>query len=580
MQEECCAHSQRIVTSPVRSGHHAVRFEVRDDDRYFSASRSEIHRSSDRDTLGQDYWYGFSIYIPEEWPDQDSGFTIISQWHGSPDKDQGEISRSPVLRLEYRNKKFKILGAYSKEEIQTSDSGTSVLLYNDDEFAKKGTWHDFIFNMKWSYESDGYVQAWIDGQRVVDYNGPIGYNDTRGPYFKMGVYRSLNNTGTMVIYHDSYRKGNSFAEVNPDQDNSPLPTATLVPTSTPHATPTPDASVGAIQLVANMPDSIGVGETVKASIEARGVGMDGIYGSQLELSFDPSLVTIRNLKINPDLSYVLRSQVDTITGKISMVASRTGQQPGLIDNVTLATFDVQASNIPGTATFLFADEKLSDPYANRLEAVTKNHTLTITGDTFPIPTDEPTSVPTGEPTPKPTNQPTPSPTIQPTPKPTDQPTPGPTIEPNTAIVFGQVLLTGRDSNKLAGTTLVVTEEGFSTVLTSTTTDANGNFTLSDVPIDTSISIRAEMVGYLSATCDNPSVTAPETGLAAVTLLSGDITGDDAVNIIDATAVGIEFGQSGTNLTADINLDGIVDIFDLVLVSSNFEEEGPQVWTCQ
>ncbi|MCB0178299.1 MAG: heparin lyase I family protein, partial [Anaerolineae bacterium] len=67
MQEECCAHSQRIVTSPVRSGHHAVRFEVRDDDRYFSASRSEIHRSSDRDTLGQDYWYGFSIYIPEEW---------------------------------------------------------------------------------------------------------------------------------------------------------------------------------------------------------------------------------------------------------------------------------------------------------------------------------------------------------------------------------------------------------------------------------------------------------------------------------------------------------------------------------
>jgi hypothetical protein len=44
-------------------------------------------------------------------------------------------------------------------------------------------------------------------------------------------------------------------------------------------------------------------------------------------------------------------------------------------------------------------------------------------------------------------------------------------------------------------------------------------------------------------------------------------------------VGISFGNTGPDLSADINRDGIVDVFDAILVAVNFDKAGPQAWTC-
>jgi hypothetical protein len=56
----------------------------------------------------------------------------------------------------------------------------------------------------------------------------------------------------------------------------------------------------------------------------------------------------------------------------------------------------------------------------------------------------------------------------------------------------------------------------------------------------------------------------------VTLLGGDINGDDAIDILDLVAVGAQFGSSSpTPPEADVNGDGVVDIIDIVLVAKNF-----------
>jgi hypothetical protein len=65
-------------------------------------------------------------------------------------------------------------------------------------------------------------------------------------------------------------------------------------------------------------------------------------------------------------------------------------------------------------------------------------------------------------------------------------------------------------------------------------------------------------------------------LATVNLLSGDLNGDDTIDIIDATAVGVAFGTSDP--AADLNQDGVVDILDIILVSVNFGQSS-QVWVC-
>ena len=59
---------------------------------------------------------------------------------------------------------------------------------------------------------------------------------------------------------------------------------------------------------------------------------------------------------------------------------------------------------------------------------------------------------------------------------------------------------------------------------------------------------------------------PQSFLAPIT---GDVNGDQTVNIFDLVAFAGSFGQTGAGLVADINEDGSVNIFDLVIVASNF-----------
>jgi hypothetical protein len=50
----------------------------------------------------------------------------------------------------------------------------------------------------------------------VDYEGPIGYDDEQGVWFKWGIYRGHDDhPETVVLYHDEYRRGTSCEAVAP-----------------------------------------------------------------------------------------------------------------------------------------------------------------------------------------------------------------------------------------------------------------------------------------------------------------------------------------------------------------------------
>ena len=52
-------------------------------------------------------------------------------------------------------------------------------------------------------------------------------------------------------------------------------------------------------------------------------------------------------------------------------------------------------------------------------------------------------------------------------------------------------------------------------------------------------------------------------------LTGDINGDDAVDIFDLVMVAGQFGRTGNNLSGDVNGDEDINIFDLVMIAGNF-----------
>ena len=430
-----------------------------------------------------------------------------------------------------------------------------------------------------------------------------------------------------------------------------------------------------IDLVMNGPAAVAAGETFSVEVVAQNVPDPGLYGVQFEINFIPALITLNNPQPNPDLSFVVRNEVDNTLGKLRLVASRQGNVPGLTGDVTLLTFDATAGNIPCLPTLTFSNVKIGDSQAQPFNVIPHNYTIsigltptptpvtptpetptatpetptatpetptvtpetptatpetpTVTPETPTVTPETPTATPetptatpeTPTATPEtPTATPeTPTatpetPTVTPetptatpetptatpetptatpetptatpetptaTPEtPTATPeTPTPTPEtptptPTTATVSGQVILSGQANSDWSGATVQLDNSA----VFSATTDTGGNFSILDVPAGAYTTLTADASGYLPAVCNSPTITAPLTTLAGVTLLSGDINDDGVVNIEDATAVGVSFGATGSGLAEDVNRDGEVDIFDIILVSVNFGQ-GSQTWVC-
>ncbi len=222
MKEFAYPHSGQIVPSPVRCGARAARFEIREGEQagVIGGHRSEVHELLHFIApVGSEQWYGFSTYIPQDWPDLENR-TVISQWHATPDLLEGEAWRSPPLAVRYSGGVLTVTGRYSAEPVQTENDGLSLDLYTHPGTLEKGVWHDWVFHVRWHYSDEGLVEAWLDQVQVIDYQGPIGYNDRLGVWFKWGIYRD-DHPISQVLYHDEYRRGNSYSEVDPGNCGAP-----------------------------------------------------------------------------------------------------------------------------------------------------------------------------------------------------------------------------------------------------------------------------------------------------------------------------------------------------------------------
>jgi hypothetical protein len=131
----------------------------------------------------------------------------------------------------------------------------------------------------------------------------------------------------------------------------------------------------------------------------------------------------------------------------------------------------------------------------------------------------------------------------------------------TALVQGQVVLQGNSNN---GGVLVTTTES------QVETTPAGNFTIA---VDSPFVLNLTAPSYLDVRVEG--IIPAGTGtlmLERITLLAGELTGDDRIDIFDLALAGTNYGSG--DLLADINRDGIVNILDLALVGSNYGAQGP------
>jgi hypothetical protein len=213
--ERCCDHSVRRVRNPVRAGSRALRFEIRKGEPFVAnANRAELRRPGDyRVTggIGDERWFGFSTFIPPDWESDVEG-DVIAQWHASPDFDC-ETWRSPPLQITTEGEEVRVLMRWDSKPCTDHDEAEGSETIHAGDLAR-GRWTDWVVHATWDYDDDGMLRMWRDGKLVVDRRGPNAYNDQRGLFFKIGVYKwrwkepdERSRVTRRVVFHDEVRIG-------------------------------------------------------------------------------------------------------------------------------------------------------------------------------------------------------------------------------------------------------------------------------------------------------------------------------------------------------------------------------------
>ena len=162
--------------------------------------------------VGSDVWQAFSVFVPEDYV-PNSGWNLIYQHHGHPDNvvtcDQW---RSPPMSISMINggTEWNTNLRYSNVKCQRNGNADGTILREYGQPVVKGGWTHFVMHMRYDWQGDGRAEIWItddvnaDPVKIVDYSGPLGYNDAMQPYDYMsfGYYYGRTAGPDVQLYFD------------------------------------------------------------------------------------------------------------------------------------------------------------------------------------------------------------------------------------------------------------------------------------------------------------------------------------------------------------------------------------------
>jgi len=157
---------------------------------------------------GSEQWYGWSVYVPEDWPVGAAG--IISQVHAG-----GGFGAS--LQIIVEDEKIRMWRRFQPPGALGPQKEHSRREYREDVAPlQRGRWMDFVVHARWSHQEDGFQEVWMDGRSVWRVDGPVYFDlqaSEAGPYFKAGLYGYGGSSGSKdrVVWVDEFRRGDASA---------------------------------------------------------------------------------------------------------------------------------------------------------------------------------------------------------------------------------------------------------------------------------------------------------------------------------------------------------------------------------
>lgn len=267
--------------------------------------RAELmeHRTSGPDTrpdINQNYWLGWRVYIPSNYPNPALFDLMMSQIIDS----EGDADGTDWALWIDRD------GVFKDEQRTTAANGSAANGHVYSEFGSdiRGKWHNFILHEKRG-TSAGRHRIWYNGTLEQDYTGRTTASTNPDVWWKFGAYKSCVSTSyagrTYDIYFDDFKVAYGTSD---SQDLRTL----VGPTAAPGAcgtTPPPDPGEG-------LPP-IGTPLLAEACTVSQQAGTNGLV-------------------IVPDQQANLETAVETNTSKTILV--KTGNY--VVDN-----FQIGAGNV-------------------------------------------------------------------------------------------------------------------------------------------------------------------------------------------------------------------------------------------
>lgn len=378
-------------------------------------------------------------------------------------------------------------------------------------------------------------------------------------------------------------------------------------------TPPPSASV----TTSVAPSSVNVGETATVTVSLNNVPAEGYTSAEFTCTYDANLLAVSNVAVaglfgaDPVTAFNSAqngSFIFAIAGSNGNKATTSGTaftfsvtgllagQSSIECTVRVSKGDNVLTSLPSTGAASLTvtggaptetptafptqtpdGSETATPTPDGSETATATQTPdgsetatstpdgseTATATQTPDGSETATSTPDGSETA--TSTPDGSATATSTPTPAESPVPTATSLPD-GTLKGQVIASKPVTVGLYDAT--------DTLVTSVTAEPDGTFSLT-APAG-SYTVRATADGFLSA---EGFATITSTGtetMPTVSLLAGDIDGNDVIDQFDALTLGMNYNGS-TPPAADLNNDGVINVLDLEVLAANYRETGPTVW---
>ena len=154
--------------------------------------RSQMHetlvdKSRPEVTQPKQAWYGWYMYFPKDFAygkKQPNGGYTFFYWHGSP---------CPHVTIDNFDHQWLTLHVndviFDRKNHQKFQCVVRTSIYIQKISSMLGKWNRFEASIKWSKESDGNIQLYMNGKKVANYDGPnvIPFQNSRNSV-QFGLY--------------------------------------------------------------------------------------------------------------------------------------------------------------------------------------------------------------------------------------------------------------------------------------------------------------------------------------------------------------------------------------------------------